>query len=67
MAFPARGRRLGAAVMVSVGAAWALPAASRTACLAERRRIGRFAFRLKYGVGPLHRYALLRCILLAGA
>ena len=35
---------------------------ARRACVAERRRIGRLAFRLKYGEGSRHRHALRRCV-----
>jgi hypothetical protein len=35
---------------------------ARMSCLAERTTIGRAAFRIKYGKGRYHRYALRRCI-----
>ncbi len=35
---------------------------ARISCLAERATIGRLAFRIKYGKGRYHRYALRRCV-----
>jgi hypothetical protein len=39
---------------------------ARSACVAERARIGRPAFRGKYGVGVRRRHALRRCVALHG-
>lgn len=39
---------------------------ARKGCLAERAKIGRVAFRDKYGKGPDHRDALRRCVTSAG-